>query len=112
MLPATILQASRSRQAFDLRGELSNDGAPSIEETHLLVHVAISRGLVHHMRGILRAALMVLQGDDRSHERLLCRSPAGQQSVREDDLLLVLDGQKARVQMRDEVAALFADQRD
>src|SRR6185369_482783 len=68
-------EACGSQQILDVVGELSNHGAPAVEEAQLFVLVAIAPGSVHPVSGVMRSERMIVQRDDRGHERLLRGSP-------------------------------------
>ena len=74
------------------------------------MHVPVGVALMHDMGGVLGALRMVVQPDDRRHERLLGRPPSAGQRIGEDDPLALVDGEEAGIQMRLESAAALAHQ--
>src|SRR6266404_500487 len=76
--------------------ELRHTCAPTFEEPHVLVALAVRAILVQDARDVARAGALIGQGEDRRHRKPgRCGTPATGQHRREDDAFLWRNFEKA-----------------
>ena len=72
-------EACGSQQILDVVGELSNHGAPAVEEAHLFMVVAGGRVTVDGGGGVARALAVRLKRNDRGDEIAIASANSGGQ---------------------------------